>query len=164
MSDGNDVKPLYTQEFVFGPPLIGALLRIPWASLRHKQLEGLQARGFDDIHEAYLAVFQWPGPQGLRPSELATQTRMSRQAVNHLLGQLETAGYLRRVPDPAHPRVTRISLTDRGQALGTALREIVIETEHQWAQAIGGDRLENLRELLTGLCVAVAPELASGTA
>jgi DNA-binding MarR family transcriptional regulator len=163
MSDANDVKPLYMQEFVFGPPLIGALLRIPWTSLRSKQLEALRARGFDDIHEAYLAVFQWPGPQGLRPSELAAQTRMSRQAVNHLLGQLETVGYLRRAPDPAHPRATRIVLTDRGRALGTALREIVIETEREWAQAIGEDRLEHLRELLTQLCVAVVPELA-GTA
>jgi DNA-binding MarR family transcriptional regulator len=160
MRRANDVKPLYKREIAFGPPLIGALLRIPWDSLRRAQLEALQARGFDDIHEAYLAVFQWPGPQGLRPSELAAQTRMSRQAVNHLLGQLENAGYLLRAPDPAHARVTRIALTDRGRALGTTLRELVIETEREWAQAIGEDRLEDLRQLLSGLCVAVAPQLA----
>jgi DNA-binding MarR family transcriptional regulator len=164
MTADPDVKPLYIQELVFGPPLIGALLRIPWTRLRHEQLEGLRARGFDDIHEAYLPVFQWPGPQGLRPSELAAQTRMSRQAVNHLLGQLENAGYLLRAADPAHPRVTRIALTDRGRALGTSLREIVIETEREWAQAIGEDRLEHLRELLTKLCAAVAPELGGAAA
>jgi hypothetical protein len=34
-------------------------------------LERLHERGFDDLDGAHLNVFQYPGPQGARPSELA---------------------------------------------------------------------------------------------
>ena len=55
-----------------GPPLIGALLRIPWEDVQRHMLERLHERGFDDLDAAHLNVFQYPGPQGARPSELAT--------------------------------------------------------------------------------------------
>src|SRR5438046_2766822 len=83
-----------------GPPLIGALLRMPWEAVQEHMLERLHADGFDDFDASYLAVFGYPGPQGERPSELATRLRMSKQALNHLLGQLENRGYLARQGDP----------------------------------------------------------------
>jgi MarR family len=63
-------------------------------------LERLHERGFADFDAAYLNVFQYPGPQGARPSELAVRLRISKQALNHLLGQLEKLGYLERQADP----------------------------------------------------------------
>ena len=54
-----------------GPPLIGALLRVPWEAVQRHMLERLHERGFDDLDVAHLNVFQYPGPQGARPSELA---------------------------------------------------------------------------------------------
>lgn len=144
-------------EFEFGPPLMGALLRIPWQQLRDRQLEGLRQRGFADLHEAYLTVFQWPGPQGLRPTELAARTRTSRQAINHLLGQLEVLGYLQRQSLPGANQGKRIELTARGEALGHALREVVTEVEREWAQRLGRERLDQLRALLTELCDIVEP-------
>lgn len=130
---------------------MGALLRIPWQQLRQRQLQGLRERGFDDVHDAYLTVFQWPGPQGLRPTELAARARMSRQAINHLLGQLQAHGYLHRQPLPDAPHAKQIQLTARGQALGQAMRDIVNEVEHEWALQLGEDRFEQLRALLTDL-------------
>jgi DNA-binding MarR family transcriptional regulator len=118
-------------------------------------LQGLRQRGFIDVHDAYLTIFQWPGPQGLRPTELAARARMSRQAINHLLGQLEAHGYLRRQPLPDHPRGKQIQLTARGHALGHAMREVVAEVEHEWARQLGDDRLEQLRALLADLCEIV---------
>lgn len=153
-----DVKSFYTGDDVwFGEPLVGALLRIPWEDLRRRQLEGLRNRGFDHVHEAYLSVFHWPGPQGLRPSELAARRGMTRQALNHLLRQLEDAGYLTRSVHDGHGRATRIHLTRRGVALGRAMREIVIETEQEWSAHLGEDRFEQLRGLLTELAAVVAP-------
>ena len=70
----------------FGPPLIGALLRMPVDVVRQRMLERLHEHGFDDLVGAHLGVLQYPGPQGLRPSDLATQLRMSKQALNYLLG------------------------------------------------------------------------------
>jgi MarR family len=78
----------------FGPPLIGALLRLPWEAVQGRMLELLHERGFDDLDAAHLNVFQYPGPQGARPTELAAGLRISKQALNYLLGELERLGYL----------------------------------------------------------------------
>src|SRR5436190_17829997 len=83
----------------FGPPLIGALLRMPWEVVQRRMLERLHERGFDDLDAAHLQVFQYPGPQDTRPSELAARLRMSKQALNYLLGQLERLDYLERRAD-----------------------------------------------------------------
>jgi hypothetical protein len=48
----------------FGPPLIGALLRMPWELVQRRMLERLHEHGFDDLDAAHLNVFQYPGPQG----------------------------------------------------------------------------------------------------
>ena len=45
----------------FGPPLIGALLRVPWEAVQRHMLERLHEHGFDDLDAAHLTVFQYPG-------------------------------------------------------------------------------------------------------
>ena len=93
------------------PPLIGALLRIPFETVRDRMLAGLHQRGYTDLIAAHLNVLQYPGPENQRPSELATQTRMTKQALNDLLGQLEQLRYLTRQEDNADQRSKRIHLT-----------------------------------------------------
>ena len=83
-----------------GPPLLGALLRMPVDEIRERMLAALHAKGFTDLIPAHLIVLRWPGPDGLRPVEIAAQSGMSKQALNYLLGQLEEGGYLERVDDP----------------------------------------------------------------
>src|SRR5512142_1549633 len=99
------------------PPLIGALLRVPFETVRDRMLAGLHERGFTDLVAAHLDVFQYPGPENQRPLQLATQTRMTKQALNYLLGQLEQLGYLVREPDKDDQRSKRIHLTRRGHAV-----------------------------------------------
>jgi DNA-binding MarR family transcriptional regulator len=135
----------------FGPPLIGALLRAPWEAVQRHMLARLHERGFDDFDAAYLIVFGYPGPQGTRPSELATRLRMSKQALNHLLGQLERLGYLERRQDPDDLRSKRIALTPRGVAAVGVIREAVAEMEAAWAEQLGRERFGQLRELLIAL-------------
>ena len=98
-------------------------------------LAGLHERGYTDLVAAHLDVFQYPGPENARPIELATQTRMSKQALNHLLGQLEQLGYLTREADNSDQRSKRIRLTPRGRAAIEAIREIVGEAE--WQKQLG---------------------------
>ena len=54
-------------------------------------LAALHERGFDDLDAAHLNVFQYPGPEGARPSELAARLRISKQALNYLLGASATS-------------------------------------------------------------------------
>jgi DNA-binding MarR family transcriptional regulator len=134
-----------------GPPMIGALLRQPWEAVQEHMLQRLHANGFTDFDPSYLIVVQYPGPQGERPSDLAARLRMSKQALNHLLGQLEHLGYLRRQPDPDDKRSKRIALTPRGTRAATIIREAVAEMEDTWTQQIGPKRFNQLRTLLQDL-------------
>jgi DNA-binding MarR family transcriptional regulator len=145
----------------FGPPLIGALLRLPWEAVQRQMLERLHARGFDDFDAAYLDIFQYPGPHGARPSELAARLRISKQALNYLLGELERLGYLERLPDPDDLRSKRIALTPRGTSAIHVIREAVGEMEATWARQLGPRRFAELRSLLLDLH---PPGSASGDA
>jgi DNA-binding MarR family transcriptional regulator len=139
------------EERPFGPPLIGALLRIPWEATQRQMLERLHERGFDDLDAAHLNVFQYPGPQGARPTELAARLRISKQALNYLLGELERLGYLERRPDPDDLRSKRVALTPRGTAVVHVIREAVAEVEAAWARQLGPKRFAQLRGLLVEL-------------
>jgi DNA-binding MarR family transcriptional regulator len=114
-------------------------------------LERLHERGFDDFDAAYLNIFQYPGPQGARPSELATRLRMTKQAVNYLLGELERLDYLERRPDADDLRSKRVVLTQRGKAAIRAIRQAVAEVETEWAQQLGPEGFAQLRSLLLDL-------------
>jgi DNA-binding MarR family transcriptional regulator len=137
--------------------LIGALLRMPFEAVRDRMLAGLHERGYTDLIAAHLNVLQYPGPDDQRPSELAARTRMSKQALNYLLGQLEQLGYLSRHDDDTDQRSRRVHLTPRGRSALTAIREIVREVEAEWEQQLGPRKFALLRDLLEQLQAITSP-------
>ena len=134
-----------------GPPLIGALLRMPVDVVRRRMLDALHARGFTDIVPAHLVLLSWPGPQGRRPTEIAAHAQMTKQAVNYLLGQLELLGYVQRRPDTDDQRSRRVHLTPRGREVAETMRRAVTEIEAEWRALLGDDDFSRLRTLLTRL-------------
>jgi DNA-binding MarR family transcriptional regulator len=151
MANRNSSSHFTKEGETFGPPMIGALLRMPWEAVQRHMLTRLHERGFDDLDAAHLNVFQYPGPQGARPSELATRLRMTKQALNYLLGELERLGYLERRPDPDDLRSKRVALTPRAVSAIGVIRESVEELEEIWAQQLGEKRFAELRSLLLDL-------------
>jgi len=144
-------------------PLIGALLRVPHEAVRERILDRLHAAGFDDIDQAHFTVLQYPGPQGRRPSEITAHARISKQAMNYLLNQLEERGYFERVADPEDARSKRIVLTRRGEAVRRTMRDAVTELEREWATMLGPRRFALLKRLLQELYdarVQAAPSTA----
>jgi DNA-binding MarR family transcriptional regulator len=139
------------------PPLIGALLRVPWETVRARMLSGLHDRGFTDLVAAHVDVWRYPGPENQRPVDLAIQTRMTKQALNYLLGQLEQLGYLTRETDSNDQRSKRVRLTARGHAATRAIYEIVQEVETEWEQQLGPRKFSQLRRLLTELYTITTP-------
>ena len=142
------MKPV---DSAFGPPLVGALLRIPWEAVQQHMLERLHERGFDDFDRAYFAVFRYPGPHGARPTDVAAQVGISKQALNYLLRELERLGYLELEPHPDDLRSKRIFLTQRGVAAVGVIRDAVVEMEAAWEQRLGPKRFALLRTLLLEL-------------
>ncbi len=124
---------------------------MPLQVVQGRMLERLHEAGFTDLETAHLNVFQYPGPQGTRPSELASRLRMSKQALNYLLGQLEQRGYIERRPDPDDRRSKRIDLTRRGLAIVPVIRGAVAEIEQEWEAALGRKRFDRLRDGLRDL-------------
>jgi DNA-binding MarR family transcriptional regulator len=132
-------------------PPVGALLRRPFVVARHAMLQALGSAGFDDVLPAHLGVFQHPGPEGLRPGVLAARTRASKQAMNHLLHQLEAAGYLVREQHPDDRRTRVVRLTDRGWAAMRVIEEAVQGLEKQWVETLGETTYAQLQHALLRL-------------
>jgi DNA-binding MarR family transcriptional regulator len=138
--------------------MIGALMRLPWEAVLRRMLKALHEHGFEDIDAPHLSVLLWPGPEGLRPSDLAARMRVTKQALNYLLGELERLGYLERRRDPDDRRARRIALTARGKTLVPVIREAVADAEREWAAELGAERFAQLRNLLLELNDVVAGE------
>jgi DNA-binding MarR family transcriptional regulator len=138
-------------EYPLGPPLIGALMRMPSDAVLARILGDLHDAGFTDLVPAHLAVLRYPGPENRRPSELAAEARMTKQAMNYLLGQMQQLGYLTRDDDPADQRFKRVHLTERGHAAERAIRQTVIDIEAELEQALGPGQFDQLRGLLIQL-------------
>ena len=132
-------------------PLIGALLRRPFLASRAAIVAALHEAGFDDLQAAHLAVFQYPGPDGRSPGEIARAAMATKQAMNNLLGQLEGWGYLRRSVSPSNRRERIVDLTDRGHRVIAEIRRAVRTTEDRWEDALGEDDYRTLRALLAEL-------------
>ncbi len=132
------------------PAFIGALLRLAYQVTRQAQLERLRERGFGDLNQALLNVMVYPHPDGVRPTELADRTNMTRQATNYLLGQLEELGYVeRRAAKGSNRRL--VYLTKRGWESIDVHRAAVLDVEKRWAKAIGQKRFDALKEALADL-------------
>jgi DNA-binding MarR family transcriptional regulator len=131
--------------------LIGALLRMPVDAVLERMLAGLHEDGFGDLNAAHLPLLRYPGPENRRPSDLAGEVRMTKQAMNYLLGELERLGYLTRREDPEDRRSRRVHLTDRGRRVIRSIRATVSRIESEWEDELGATRFAELRELLVDL-------------
>jgi DNA-binding MarR family transcriptional regulator len=111
----------------------------------------LAERGYGDIRHAHGCVFRWVEPDGTRLTELAELAGHSKQAVGEFVCDLEAMGYVERVPDPLDGRAKIIRLTERGIEAKTVAFGIFADIEREWADRIGSERVEALREALEAL-------------
>ena len=128
--------------------MIGALLRVPAQAIHRRLIAQLNAAGFDDLRLPHMAVLQFPGPDGVRPSVLAERAGMSKQAMNQLLGSLESLGYLVRSDAPGEGRARIVRFTKRGRAVYAAMIDILRDIEREWSEELGAKRFAELKELL----------------
>lgn len=128
--------------------LIGALLRVPAEAIHRRIIRELNAAGFDDLIHPHIAVFRYPGPDGVRPGALAERAGMSKQAMNRLLGSLEDLGYLVRSDAPDEGRARIVRFTDRGHAAWAKTLDVLREIEREWASELGAKDFAKLKEIL----------------
>jgi DNA-binding MarR family transcriptional regulator len=128
--------------------LLGALLRYPAREVQRRLIQGLNRAGFDDLRLPHMAVLQYPGPDGVRPTVLAERAGMSKQAMNQLLMSLERLGYITREDAPEGGRARVVRFTDRGHAAWVRIHELLVEVEEEWRAVLGEQRFAQLKEIL----------------
>jgi DNA-binding MarR family transcriptional regulator len=130
------------------PPFIGALLRVPSQAIHRRLIRDLNSHGFEDLKLPHMAVLQFPGPDGVRPIVLAERAGMSKQAMNQLLGTLETLGYVARSPLPQEGGARIVRFTKRGHAAYAKMADILRDIEREWVAEFGQKRFAQLKALL----------------
>ncbi len=128
--------------------LIGALLRVPSEAIHRRIIHELNAAGFKELILPHMALFRFPGPDGVRPGVLAERAGMSKQAMNRLLGSLEDLGYLVRSDAPNEGRARIVRFTKRGHAAYAKAIEVLSDIEREWRAELGPKDFTQLKELL----------------
>jgi DNA-binding MarR family transcriptional regulator len=130
------------------PPLIGALLRVPAQAILRRLITELNASGFHELRLAHMPVLQFPGPDGMRPGELAERSGITKQAMNQLLRSLEAAGYVERLDHEDDRRSSVVRFTRRGRAAYARMADVLRDIEREWATELGPKRFAELKALL----------------
>ncbi|GGT25400.1 MULTISPECIES: MarR family winged helix-turn-helix transcriptional regulator [Streptomyces] len=92
-----------------------------------------------------------------RMADLAERLEVVPRAVTSLVDGLEAGGRVRRVPDPANRRVTRIELTDTGRATLRALRDARRAAAEDVLAPLTTEQRETLAGLLSALVDSPGP-------
>lgn len=130
---------------------VGLLLFIPYRAMENRVFAAMAEAGYGDITVAQGRLLQRIAPDGTRLTELAEAAQVTKQTAGFLVDQLERAGYVERVPDPADGRARLVRLTGRAlEGIPFADREVA-KVEQEWERHIGKRRMAQLRETLTML-------------
>ncbi len=97
-----------------------------------------------------MSLFLYPSIDGMRPSALARRLGISKQALNHLLGQLDKLGYLRRRRDDEGRHIV-VRLTARGWSVIESNVAAIRQLEADWQHRLGKQRFIELKQTLKEL-------------
>lgn len=112
---------------------------------------------FRDIRPTHACVFRYVRDSGLRLTEIAELTNMTKQSVGEVVDDLAARGYVERVPDPADRRAKLIRLTARGTEAQAFGFHAFAEIEERWAERHGAESIAALREVLEKIVAAETP-------
>jgi DNA-binding MarR family transcriptional regulator len=131
-------------------PLIG-LLQDVQRQIADELHERLWKLGYDEIRPAHGCVFGNMQPHGVRLTDIAERSRITKQSVGEIVSNLEELGYVERIPDPEDKRAKLVRLTPRGQEAQAAARAIFADIEAEWGERIGKKKVAGLRAALEEL-------------
>jgi DNA-binding MarR family transcriptional regulator len=138
-----------------GEPDLARLLLEASRALGADVVASLDERGFPDARPGHSAVFMHIDRRsGTRLIDLARRARMTKQGMMLLVDDLETRGYVRRVPDPDDARAKVVRLTVRGRRYVAEARRAVAAVEARVRRELGDRRYESLRAALDELIEA----------
>lgn len=110
--------------------------------------EGLQARlherGWPDVNRPQSMVMTNIVSGIVRPSDIARNLGISRQAIHRTLSQMIDLGIVTLEPDPDDRRHMVVSLTETGKRMRQDAQQAMDALSEQIAGALGQDRFKNM--------------------
>jgi DNA-binding MarR family transcriptional regulator len=88
-------------------------------------------------HQLLVAIKGHSGDMPPSVGQLADYLMLQSHSAVGLVDRAESAGFVRRVPDPDDARVARVELTETGDRLVTGLAEVALAEMHKLAAALG---------------------------
>jgi DNA-binding MarR family transcriptional regulator len=112
----------------------------------------LEERGYPDLRPGHAALFlSVDRRSGSRLTDLAERTRLTKQAMMSMVDDLESRGYVRRVPDPSDSRAKLVRLTAHGRRAAAECRRAIQALEQRTRRQLGDRAYDGLRESLESL-------------
>jgi DNA-binding MarR family transcriptional regulator len=113
--------------------------------------ESLRGNGYADLTAAQVRLAQRLSPSGIRLTDLADQSGVTKQTAGALVDELAANGYVTRKPDPSDARARLVVLTAKGRRLCAAAAAEVTAIEARWRQHLGAARYDQMRDTLLAL-------------
>jgi DNA-binding MarR family transcriptional regulator len=132
-------------------PSIALLLRVIYQHHSRAIETSLRAAGFNDIAPSAGNVFPFIAREAMTISALAELAGVRKQTMAQAVEQLERGGYVERRENPDDRRSRLVFLTERGRTVTPVTHAAAAAVEQQWAELIGTNQLEHLRQELRGL-------------
>lgn len=144
---------------------LGRLLLQAHRALASELREGMTERGYPDVRPGHAAVFMHIDRRsGTRLTDLARRARITKQGMMLVVDDLESRGYVRRVPDEEDGRAKVVRLTARGRRYVAEARRAIAAVEGRARRELGDRRYEALRSALNSLVGEDEPEEEEVTA
>jgi DNA-binding MarR family transcriptional regulator len=112
----------------------------------------LEERGYEDVRSGHAGVFlHIDRRSGTRLTELARRAHITKQGMMLVVDDLETRGYVRRVPDEEDARAKIVRLTAKGRRCAAEARRGAQAIEGRARRELGPRRYALVREALEEL-------------
>jgi DNA-binding MarR family transcriptional regulator len=137
---------------------LGVLMALAYGQFVHELRGYLAEEGFDDLGRSDGYVFRALDQAPLTTSELAERLRISKQGAGQIVADMQQRGYVG--PGEPHPddrRARRLRLAPRGEQALAAARQFHQRYERRLRRRYGGQRVNEMRELLVEMAGAGGP-------
>lgn len=108
----------------------------------------LAQRGWQGITRSQSLVLANVANGITRPSHIAANLGVSRQAMSQLLAEMTAAGLVETVPDPDDRRAQRVMFSESGGTIREAASGILRDLERELGEAAGARAMAGLRTVL----------------
>ncbi|MGW4059879.1 MarR family winged helix-turn-helix transcriptional regulator [Amycolatopsis sp. NPDC004747] len=129
-------------------PDLGVLAGRLLFAVQRELFATLAERGFADLKPRHGAVLAYLDPDGVRATDLSKLSGQHKQNIGILIDELESLGYVERLPDPSDRRAKLIRPTERGLTQMRTADEIMATIQQRHAERLGDDEYQRFKRRL----------------